>query len=58
MMQMTMNPIKMIPIMGAATVATMQKTAEVARETPVAEHQDKKDDITTQVRGRFKKSIN
>ncbi|XP_029728832.1 uncharacterized protein LOC109415779 isoform X1 [Aedes albopictus] len=62
MMQMMMDPTKMMsmnpmmammmqmnPMMAAAAAAAMQKTAEAAKETPVAEQQDKKDDITAQL---------
>ncbi|XP_021704954.1 uncharacterized protein LOC5566165 [Aedes aegypti] len=61
MMQMMMDPTKMMsmnPMMAmmmqmnpmmAAAAAAMQKTAEAAKETPVAEQQDRKDDITAQL---------
>ncbi|XP_062562248.1 uncharacterized protein LOC134225854 [Armigeres subalbatus] len=62
MMQMMMDPSKMMsmnpmmammmqmnPMMAAAAAAAAQRTADTAKETPVAEQPDKKDDITAQL---------
>lgn len=62
MMQMMMDPTKMMtmnpmmammmqmnPMMAAAAAAAQQTVAGMAKETPSAEQQDKKDDITAQL---------
>ncbi|XP_065079559.1 uncharacterized protein LOC135702454 [Ochlerotatus camptorhynchus] len=46
-MMMQMNPMN--PMMAAAAAAAAQKTAEVAKEMPTADQQDRKDDITAQL---------